>query len=153
MKYICPLIVVSNIARSRNFYENFLGQEVKFDFGENVTFHGDFAIHLDSHFSNLIDGKPIAKGSNSFELYFEEDNLDELVEKLHSSNVVLVHPLREQPWRQRVVRFYDPDRNIIEVGESLESLIKRLNVEGNSINRIAEITGLEINFISDALKE
>lgn len=153
MKYICPLITVSNITRSRNFYENLLGQKVKFDFGENITFHGDFAIHLDSHFSDLIDGKLISKGSNSFELYFEEDNLDKLVEKIQKSNVELVHPLREQPWRQRVVRFYDPDRNIIEVGESMGCLINRLKVDGNSVDRIAEITGLDISFISNALKE
>ena len=49
MKYICSLITVSDIKHSRDFYENILNQKVKFDFGENITFHGDFAIHLLTH--------------------------------------------------------------------------------------------------------
>lgn len=153
MKFVCPLITVSNISRSRSFYESILNQKVKFDFGENVTFYGDFAIHLDSHFKKLIGNNEIIRGSNSFELYFEDDDLDSLAEKLASNNVELIHSVREEPWKQRVVRFYDPDRNIIEVGESLEYLVKRLAVGGNSITRIAEITGLDIKFISKVLED
>jgi catechol 2,3-dioxygenase-like lactoylglutathione lyase family enzyme len=69
VKFICPLITVSDIEKSRDFYENILGQKVKFDFGENITFHGDFAIHLISHFKELIDNKEVIHGGNDFELY------------------------------------------------------------------------------------
>ena len=82
MKYICPLITVTDIPRSRDFYENLLGQEVKFDFGENITFHGDFAIHLQSHFNDLIGDHPIQPGINNFELYFEHNDMDDLVGRL-----------------------------------------------------------------------
>jgi catechol 2,3-dioxygenase-like lactoylglutathione lyase family enzyme len=150
MKYICPLITVSNMARSREFYENVLGQKVKHDFGENVTFQGDFAIHLDTHFSKLIEGKPILKNSNSFELYFEEDKIEELTERLEQKGVTFVHPLRQQPWKQLVVRFYDPDGNIIEVGESLKETINRLTNQGYSKIEIASEMGVTIDFI-DAL--
>jgi predicted enzyme related to lactoylglutathione lyase len=95
IKFICPLVTVSNIDLSRKFYETILKQKVKFDFGANVTFHGDFAIHLDSHFSGLIDNKKIVKGGNDFELYFEFDDLDELVGRLIQNGVEFVHPLRE----------------------------------------------------------
>lgn len=57
MKYVCPLITVSDINLARDFYENILYQKVKYDFGESVTFHGDFAIHLQSHYKNLIDNR------------------------------------------------------------------------------------------------
>ncbi|MBP7508670.1 MAG: hypothetical protein KA807_12690 [Prolixibacteraceae bacterium] len=33
---MCPLIVVSNIEKSRTFYEKFLNQTVKYDSGENI---------------------------------------------------------------------------------------------------------------------
>ena len=72
MKYICPLITVSDIKLSRDFYEKLLKQKVKYDFGENVTFYGDFAIHLQSHFKELIDNREIRQGGNNFELYFEQ---------------------------------------------------------------------------------
>jgi len=50
MKYLCSLITVSDINRSRYFYENLLKQEVESDFGENVGFKGGFAIHLENNY-------------------------------------------------------------------------------------------------------
>jgi len=72
MKFICSLIVVNNVETSRNFYGKVLNQKVQFDFGENVSFEGGFAIHLKSHFSNLININEdvIIQKSNNGELYF-----------------------------------------------------------------------------------
>lgn len=81
MKYICPLLVVSDMKRSSKFCEEVLGQKVKADFGENVTYEGDFAIHPESHYSELIGQKTIAQGGNNFGLYFEKDDLEGVAEK------------------------------------------------------------------------
>jgi catechol 2,3-dioxygenase-like lactoylglutathione lyase family enzyme len=153
MKYICSLVTVSDIKRSRVFYENLLNQKVKYDFGENITFHGDFAIHLQSHFKGLIDGKDIKHGGNNFELYFENDNVEQIVTLLRDNNVSFVHDIREQPWRQRVVRFYDPDDNIIEIGESLEFLAFRLNNEGLSIEQISKTIHMPIAFVNESIEK
>lgn len=153
MKYICLLITVSDIKISRNFYEKILGQKVKFDFGENVTFHGDFAIHLQSHFKELIDNKEIRHGGNNFELYFEYDNIEQIVNILKEHDVSFVHEIREQPWRQKVVRFYDPDKNIIEIGESMEHLIFRLKNEGMSIEQISKTTYMPIVFVNESIEK
>lgn len=142
MKYICPLIVVEDIKRSRELYEQLLGLTVKFDFGENVTFHGDFAIHQKAHFKKLIDDRPILIGSNTFELYFEDDDPDAVAVKVKEFGLEFVHEVREQPWRQKVVRFYDYDENMIEVGESLEYLAYRLSQEGLSTAEISKTTYL-----------
>jgi catechol 2,3-dioxygenase-like lactoylglutathione lyase family enzyme len=148
MKFICPLITVADIKRSRDFYEGLLDLKVKYDFGENVTFDGDFAIHLQSHFSSLIDNRPIRTGGNNFELYFEFDMVDQIADLLSQNGVEFVHEVREQPWRQKVVRFYDPDMNIIEIGESMEYLSFRLSTEGLSIDQISGLTGLPADFVS-----
>lgn len=153
MKYICSLITVSDIKRSREFYENLLKQKVKFDFGENVTFHGDFAIHLQSHFKDLIDNKEVRHGGNNFELYFEYDNVEQIVKVLKNNNVSFVHEIREQPWRQKVVRFYDPDENIIEIGESIEFLVFRLKNEGLSIEQISKTTNMPIAFVNESIEK
>jgi len=155
MKYICPLIVVSDIQKSRNFYENILDQKVKFDFGENVTFEGDFAIHLDKHYLSLINSETahvIAKKSNNFELYFENNKIDEIFSKLQEENVVFVHKLMAQPWGQRVIRFYDPDMHIIEVGESMEAVILRFHKEGYPVHEIAEKSSMPIEFVKKVLQ-
>ena len=153
MKFICPLVTVSDIKRSRDFYESLLGQKVKYDFGENVIFHGDFAIHLRAHFKELIGNREIKPGGNNFELYFEYDNIEQIVEKLKENKVIFIHGIREQPWRQRVVRFYDPDENIVEIGESLEHLSFRLYKEGLSVEQISGITSLPVDFVKNSIKK
>ena len=150
IKFVCPLITVTDMKVSRNFYENLLGQTVVTDFGENVSF-GGFAIHLRPHFKMLIDNKEVIVGGNSFELYFEYDNVEQICEKLKAENVEFIHELREQPWKQFVVRFYDPDKNIIEIGESMEHLIFRLYQQNNSVDEISVMTGMDKTFIEKAI--
>lgn len=153
MKYICPLIVVEDIKVSREFYEVMLGQKIKYDFGENITFEGDFALHLRSHFSELIGGRPITRGGNGFELYFEHDDIEKMVEKLKCNNVEFIHETREQPWRQKVARFYDPDRHIIEIGESMEYLSFRLSNEGIAADEISKTINMPVDFVTEAIEQ
>jgi uncharacterized glyoxalase superfamily protein PhnB len=154
MKFICPLIVVNNMEVSRNFYEKVLNQKVQYDFGENVSFEGGFAIHLKSHFSDLIsiNKNDIVQKSNNSELYFEEDDLDSLLQKLKDmDSIEYVHGLKEQPWGQRVIRFYDPDMHIVEVGEPMESVVKRLLSEGSSVEETSKRTLMPEEFVRQFL--
>lgn len=151
MKYICPLITVKNIEKSRHFYEITLEQKVKFDHGENITFHGDFAIHLRKHFKKLIN-KEIKTRSNNFELYFESDDLLSMEKKLKENNIEFIHNAKEQPWRQRAMRFYDLDKNIIEVGEAMDYLCLRLFREGMQDEEISKTTGLPIEYIKASIQ-
>ena len=152
IEFVCPVITVADLKRSRNFYEKILEQEVEFDFGENISF-GEFAIHSQPHFKMLIGNKEITGGGNNFELYFEYDNVEQICEKLKAENVEFVHELREQPWKQLVVRFYDPDKNIVEIGESMEHLILRLHQQNYSPDEISEMTGLVKEFIENIILE
>ncbi|MDV2481996.1 glyoxalase/bleomycin resistance/dioxygenase family protein [Methanoculleus sp. Wushi-C6] len=151
MKFVCPLIVVREIGVSRAFYETVLGQKVLYDLGENVFFEGGFAIHLRSHFSGLIgvDESEIVEGPKNAELYFEEDDLDAFLERPESVDLDYVHELREQPWEQRVVRFYDPDQHIVEVGEPMESVAKRLLASGLSVEEVAGRTLMPVEFVGE----
>ncbi len=153
MKFVCSLVVVEDVKKSRYLYETVLGQSVKTDYGENVTFHGDFAIHQKSHFRELINQLPVYSKSNSFELYFETDDIEETVDRVKEADVTFIHGLVEQPWRQRVVRFYDYDYNIIEIGERMEHVAFRLSKEGLSMDDIAKITYLPEEVIKKAISD
>ena len=153
MKFICSLITVEDINRSRFFYEEVLGQKVLFDYGENVSFEGGFSIHQRNHFKQLIDNKEIIAKANNFELYFEYDDVREIENRMIEHDIEFVHKSREQPWRQKVLRFYDPDGNIIEIGESLDYLSYRLYKEGLSSTKISEIITMPINFIETAIQK
>ncbi|HBQ87415.1 MAG TPA: glyoxalase [Syntrophomonas sp.] len=150
MRFVCSLIVVNDISISRNFYEKVLNQKIEYDFGENVLFEGGFAIHLKSHFAELIKVSPadIIPRSNNSELYFEEDDLDGLLEKLKRlDSVEYIHGIQEQPWGQRVIRFYDPDQHIVEVGESMASVAIRFLNQGLSIEETAQRTSLPEKYV------
>lgn len=153
MKFICPLIVVQDIEKSRKFYEETLDQKVKLDFGENITFHGDFAIHQKDHFQSLINDNPVIQKSNNFELYFEDDNLEKIVAKLKDLDIEFVHEIREQPWKQKVIRFYDYDKNMIEIGESMEHVCYRLFKDKYSHEEISKITYYAKNKVEETVKK
>jgi uncharacterized glyoxalase superfamily protein PhnB len=51
-------------------------------------------------------------------LYFETENLDGELARI-ANRIDLIHPIERQAWRQRVFRFYDPDRHIVEIGEPM----------------------------------
>lgn len=153
MKFICTLITVTDINRSKHFYEHLLGQRVINDFGENVGFEGGFAIHLRSHFEGVLHHKAIVPGVNNMELYFEHDELEPLVEKLKENGVEFVHEIETQPWQQKVMRFYDPDGYMIEVGESMQHLCQRLHADGMSEAEISKATSLPIEYVKMLLTE
>ena len=135
IKYKAPLIVVNNIENSKNFYEKILKQKIKNDYGGIVFFESGFVIQLKKNFKKLINNKKngnIKFESNSFELYFETDNLDKIYNRLKKENIKFLHKPEIQPWGQKVIRFYDPDKHIVEVGETMESMVERLYKQGYS---------------------
>jgi catechol 2,3-dioxygenase-like lactoylglutathione lyase family enzyme len=152
-KFVCPLLVVADMQRAREFYETVLGLQVIIDYGENITLEGNFALHLQSHYQMLIDGKEVTTGGNDFEIYFEFDQVEELCRRLEEKGVEMVHPLREQPWKQKVVRFYDPDHHIIEVGESMESTCFRLHKEGLTTEEISVASMMPESYVQAAIQK
>lgn len=142
MKFICPLIVVDDIEASKKFYTEVLGQKITMDLGANVTFAESFAIQSKSTWTGFID-KPASEiryQGNDAELYFEAPDFDASVERLKTCGVKYVHPVKEYAWGQRVVRFYDPDMHIIEVGESMMNVCRRFKEQGMTLERIVEKT-------------
>lgn len=156
INYICPLIAVEDIQKSRQFYEKVLEQEVEMDHGANVAFKGGFAIHDAAHYQGLLgETKPIdiRVQKNFLELYFESEDLGSLQEKLDSINTKFLHKIREQPWGQRVMRFYDPDGYIIEVGEPLELVVKRFAQQGFSTEEVSQKSSMPLEFVEKVLDQ
>lgn len=156
INYICPLITVQDITKSRKFYEDVLNQEVEIDHGTNVSFKAGFAIHDAQHYQVLLgEAKPIKwdVGKNFMELYFESENLDAIQEKLESIDNKFVHKIRDQPWGQRVMRFYDPDGYIIEVGEPLAFVVRRFAGQGLSVEEISEKSSMPVEFVRMVLEQ
>jgi len=153
MRFKLPLIVVKDMALSRKFYEEVLKQKVVMDFGANITFEGAFSLQTKDTWVDFIrkTEEDILNKPNNFELYFEEEQFEEFIDRLKGYKISYVHDVVEYPWGQRVIRFYDPDMHIIEVGESMETVVRRFIGQGLSIEETAKRTQHPIEFVKNCL--
>lgn len=75
------------------------------------------------------------------------------VNHLKSFDISYVHELFEHRWGQRVVRFYDPDKHIIEVGEKLDAVVQRFIDSGLSAEETAARMDIPIDFVLSCLEK
>ena len=153
MKYTSTLIAVSDMEKSRQFYHDVLGMNVVADFGANVTLNGGIVLQTLDTWISFIRTDKVVLPNNAGELYFEEEDLDAFLENLKQFDICYVHPLFEHRWGQRVVRFYDPDRHIIEVGEKLNTVILRFMEQGLSAEETAIRMDIPLNFVTACLEK
>lgn len=117
MKLKNVLIVVKDIEKSRQFYNDLFGLDLVLDNDGNMILTEGLVLQDEKIWKELL-GKEILPESNSCELYFEEQNIEAFVEKLERlyPSIRYVNKLVVHSWGQKVVRFYDLDGNLIEVG-------------------------------------
>ena len=147
MKYTSTLIAVSDMEKSRQFYHDVLGMNVVADFGANVTLDGGLVMQTLETWRSFIRTDKVVLPSNAGELYFEEEDMDAFCEHLKQFDIRYVHPLFEHRWGQRVVRFYDPDKHIIEVGEKLDAVILRFMKQGLSAEETAARMDIPVDYV------
>ena len=117
MKLKNVLIVVKDIEKSRQFYNDLFGLDLFLDNDGNMILTEGLVLQDEKIWKELL-GKEILPESNSCELYFEEQNIEAFAEKLERlyPSIRYVNKLVVHSWGQKVVRFYDLDGNLIEVG-------------------------------------
>lgn len=111
------LIAVNDIEKSIKFYRDIFGLQVILNQDGNVIMSEGLVLQ-DVKLWREILGKEIIPENNMTELYFEENDIEEFVRKLNESeyDIKYVNKLMEHAWGQKIVRFYDLDGNLIEVG-------------------------------------
>lgn len=148
------LIVVKDIEKSKAFYRDLFGLTVVTDFGGNVILTEGLVLQEQRLWEGFIE-KEVTYGCNNAELYFEENDIDVFLEKLEQSSypIEYVNPSMEHDWGQRVIHIYDPDRHIIEIGESMEYVARRFLRQGMSAEQVAEKTQLPLSQVKDMYEE
>ena len=152
MKFKKPMLVVADIDQTVEFYRKVLGLRVVMDFGANKTLTGGLCLQALETWKEFIGTNEISFGGNNAEIYFEEADFDTFAEKLKKFDIEYVHPVKEHSWGQRVVRFYDPDKHIIEVGENMKAVCKRFLDSGMTPGQVAERMDVPIKFVSACMR-
>ena len=111
------LIAVNDMERSIRFYRELFGLQVILDQDGNVILSEGLVLQDAKIWKGFLK-KELLPRNHMTELYFEEADLEGFVKRLEESefDIVYVNELMEHSWGQKVVRFYDPDGNLIEVG-------------------------------------
>ncbi len=152
MKYTSTLLAVSDMEKSKQFYHDVLGMDIVNDFGANVTLNGGIALQTMGTRKTFVRTGNIILPNNAVELYFEEDNMNEFCRHLETFEIYYVHELTEHRWGQRVIRFYDPDGHIIEVGENMEAVVRRFIQQGLTEEETAARMDVPFDYIISCLK-
>ncbi|OFX89113.1 MAG: hypothetical protein A2W99_02045 [Bacteroidetes bacterium GWF2_33_16] len=148
LKFHSSVIFVKDINISKDFYCEILKQEIENDFGNNISLKCGISLwqipdwhHLNNNFYNK------KAGNKAFEIYFETDDIEEVANNISNHSIKILHEIIEESWGQKTIRIFDPDGNLVEIGEKLEVFIQRLFTTGTTLQQISAKTGVSINQI------
>ncbi len=152
MKYVCTVISVSDIGTARKFYEDLFGLEVCQDYGRNIAFTCGLALQQDFDWLVSIPKEKVLKKSNNVEVVFEEQDFDGFLNKLKEYPAIeYLGEVIEHSWGQRVIRFYDLDEHLVEVGEDMKMVVKRFLNTGMTMGEVSERMDVSIGDLEKLL--
>jgi catechol 2,3-dioxygenase-like lactoylglutathione lyase family enzyme len=154
ISYTSAVLMTGHFDLMIRFYENVLEQRVKYDFGGCVQFECGLSVW------RAQEGHPVCKalksmdggGNAALELCFETEDFDAQAARVIAMGVMLAHGVVEESWGQRTLRFFDPDGNLVELGESMPAFCRRLQLLGMSLEKIEKKTGIDQNTVKHFLE-
>lgn len=156
IKFHSPVLITKDIKKLKQFYEEVLKQSVELDFGTCITFQCGLSIwqlNKDQLIAQKLDYTHHKDGNKNLELTFETDSFDETIRALKENKPKLLHDVNIEAWGQRTIRFFDPESNLIEIGETIPSFVKRLHSEGLNIEQLTEKTGVPKHLVEEYVGE
>ena len=111
------VVVVSDIDNSKKFYHDLFGLDVVLNKEGNVILTEGLVLQDKKIWEECIQ-KEIIQKNHTCELYFEERDMEAFAGKLERlyPGIEYLNPLMIYEGGRKVMRFYDPDGNLIEVG-------------------------------------
>ena len=134
------MLVVKDMAKTKEFYTSVLGLAIRGEMGGvNVSFEGGLAAQTEESWAQFTNTAPerFQYGGHDIELYFETKEYDAFVLKAKEAGAEIVSE-SVMPYGQKVIRIYDPDKHIVEVGEDMGVMVRRMRDEGLTLEQIAE---------------
>jgi lactoylglutathione lyase len=115
---------VSDLERSKRFYQQVLGLNKKYEYSSYVGFQcGGVEIGL-----RPTEKPQVGKDAASIQLFV--DNLDEAHKELKGKGVEFTVDPHDEPWGGRQAKFQDPDGNVLELTEIKWKQYFKVSAEG-----------------------
>lgn len=106
----------------------------------NTKYHYTCGLALQQDFDWLVDlpKERVLRKSNNVEIVFEEQDFDGFLNKLKKyPDIEYLGEVIEHSWGQRVIRFYDLDGHIVEVGEDMKMVLKHFLASSVTMEEIS----------------
>lgn len=154
LKFHSTVIFTKDFGLMKSFYQDVLRQKVITDYETCISFENGLSLWM------LKPGYGIsiklgytyhAEGNKNMEVCFETDEFDQVLGELKNYDLKYLHPVMEEDWGQRSIRFFDPENNLVEIGESMPALVRRLQDIGLDYLQISEKTTLPLEFVYSVL--
>lgn len=143
IRFHSPVIITNKLEDLKNFYCEVLQQAIEHDFGSCIVFECGLSIWAVSTMHPVAKvAEPGVVVNKNLELCFETEQFEEVYLSLKKHDLNLLHDIIEEPWGQRTIRFFDPDKNLIEMGESIPCFVCRMYNSGMSIKEIVAKTSV-----------
>ena len=148
------VLITKNFDAMKRFYTDVMQQNVAFDFGNCISFRCGLTIWQlkDSYPMTQALGAVPEPNVGAVEVCFETEDFDADAAAVKAAGVSLLHDITEENWGQLTLRFYDPDKNIVELGESIPCFCCRLHRGGMDTAAVAEKTGVSIQTVAEYLR-
>lgn len=152
IKFQSTVIITEQFKKMKSFYQEILQQKIEFDFGNCIGFKNGLSLW------KLKEEYPIAKklgrtfdqsGNKNLEICFETDDFEAVVESLKKLNLNYLHEVSEELWGQQTIRFYDPENNIIEIGETIPCFVKRFHNQGMNLEEVSQRTSVPLEKVRE----
>jgi len=155
IRFHSTVIMTQDFDKMKAFYQEILQQEIDIDFGNCVGFKNGISLW------KLIEDYPVAKklgrvydksGNKNLEICFETDNYDDVIVNLKKQNLKYLHETIEERWGQKTIRFFDPENNLVEIGETIPCFVKRFYNQGITVEKVSERTSVPIEIVKKYIK-
>jgi len=156
IKFHSIVILTKDFDRMKAFYQETLQQEIDLDFGNCIGFKNGMSIW------KLDENYPIAKklgktydesGNKNLEICFETNDYEEVITKLKNHDLRYLHETIEERWGQKTIRFFDPENNLVEIGESIPCFVKRFYHQGMTEREVSERTSVPLEMVIKICQE
>lgn len=145
IKLTGAVLITDKLEEMKSFYADVIKQPIQMDLGNCVMFEGGLTIW------ELKEAYPAARAmgttyhdavNKNMEVCFETDEFDEEAAWVKQSGAALLHDIETETWGQQTLRLFDPDGNLVELGESIPCFCRRLKKTGMSVAQVAKYTGI-----------
>jgi catechol 2,3-dioxygenase-like lactoylglutathione lyase family enzyme len=153
ISYSSAVLMTENFDLMTRFYQDLLDQKVRYDFGSCVQCECGLTVwraRVGHPVWAALESK--GGGNAALELCFETEDFDAQAARIAAAGTALAHGVLEEDWGQRTLRFFDPDGNLVELGESMPAFCKRLQLFGMTVEEVAEKTGIDQNIVKHFLE-